>query len=83
MAVDVCQTHVSSAESVSQLRVVDTEQMEHRCVQVVNLDSILNDLVPEFWADPKSQSTAISTASCTDSGFMTEWNSAVMQSAKD
>lgn len=44
---DVGQPEVARLETVRQARVVDTEQVKHRCVQIVHGDAILNDVVPD------------------------------------
>ena len=45
VAVHVGQAHVAAAEAEGQPRVVDAEQVQHRGVQVVDLDLVLDRLV--------------------------------------
>src|SRR5262249_28265647 len=44
-AVDVGQAHVAAAEADGQPRVLDAEQVQHRRVQVVDLDAVFHHLV--------------------------------------
>ena len=66
MTVNVRQTHVSSAESIRQFCVVNAEQVQHRRVQVVNLDSVFNDLITELVGRSVSDSAFHATASHPD-----------------
>ncbi len=45
LAVHVGQPHVAAAEAVGQSLVVDAQQMQHRRVQVVDLDLVFDGVV--------------------------------------
>ena len=44
-AVDVGQPHVAAAEAIGQPLVVDAQEVQHRGVQVVDLDLVLDGVV--------------------------------------
>jgi hypothetical protein len=44
----ICQAHVSTTESKSAPRVLDSQQVEHRRMQVVHFQFPLNNMVAEF-----------------------------------
>ena len=48
LPLDVGQAEVAALELVRQLLVVDAEQVQHRRVQVVDVDRVLGHVVAEF-----------------------------------
>src|SRR5947208_3992290 len=58
----VCQAEVASAVLISELRVVDTQQVEHRRVQIMHVSSLLDSLVSELIGGPVCHSALNATA---------------------
>jgi len=48
MAVHIGQAKVSALELVGQSRVIDAKLLQNRCVQVVNMDLVCNDVVAQL-----------------------------------
>ena len=48
VAVHIGQPHVAAAETEGQSLVIDAQQVQHRGVQVVNLDTVFDDLIAPF-----------------------------------
>jgi hypothetical protein len=44
---DAGEAHVEAAEGIGEARVVDAEDVEHRGVQVAEMDRVLGDVVAE------------------------------------
>ena len=42
---DISDSEVASLESVGQLGVIETKLIEHRCLKIVDMDGIANDVV--------------------------------------
>lgn len=57
---DIGQPHVSAAEAEGELFVVDSQQVEHGGVEVVDLDLVFNRLIAEFVGATVNLATAYS-----------------------
>ena len=48
LAVHIRETEVSSLETISQFRVIETEQMQDRRMKIVHVNAVFGDVEPEF-----------------------------------
>ena len=63
MSVDICETEISTLETIDEFLVVNPEEVEHRGMEVVDMDDIFNGVVSQFVGVPVADA-AFDSATC-------------------